>query len=81
MNSYGVLHQTLGVLHPTLDVGGVFNDRYDDMHLVRGILWFRLLQRLICHCNRLDLHATFVGVAQGWREVAFQNAFVSSGGE
>ena len=41
--------------------GVFFNDRYDDLPPVCGILWFWLLLRLICHCNRLDLHATFVG--------------------
>ena len=64
MNSYGVLHPTLE-FSPKEDpaFGGVFfNDRYDDMPPVCGILWFWLLLRLICHCNRLDLHATFVGV-------------------
>ena len=38
------------------------HDRYDDVPPVCGILWFWLLLRLICHCNRLDLHETFVGV-------------------
>lgn len=46
--------------------GVFFNDRYDDLPPVCGILWFWLLLRLICHCNRLDLHATFVGVLKEW---------------
>lgn len=51
------------------------HDRYDDVPPVCGILWFWLLLRLICHCNRLDLHATFVGILRdgGWREVGPDN--------